>query len=193
MDGAACALLAGAAAIKARLIGAQFMGTLVLAVICGLFAPFIREAALKGSVVSVFMIMPYYALTGAIGGIFIIMLTPQLAQKLFFWLDAFSMGLAGCLAVCVAASPLGTSSALVLGLLCGLGPGLFRDIALADTPLMLEEHWYAGAMALGEIFTLALFFLLPVLLSGKDKLPVASILCGTALVCILRGWKGNIH
>ena len=192
LDGLACVLLAAAAAAKARLAGAQFMAALVLGALCGLSAPFIREISLGGSARGVFLSMPDCALAGALGGITALLLAPRQGQKLFFWLDASASGLAACFAASVAAAELGIVGALVLGLVCGITPGILRDICLGDTPLALEENWYASGVALAAMLNLFLLFIPLEMLSNIERRPIFCILCGAVFFCVLRGFKGKL-
>lgn len=191
-DGLASAAFAAAAAAKARLVGGQYMGALVLGLICGLIAPFWRELALTGSPGAIFAFIPDCAFAGAGGGILALMLAPRMGRRLFFWLDSFGMGLAGCMAACISAVETGIAGALALGLVTGLLPGLLRDISLGDTPLLIEESWYGGTLAISVILTLMLVFLLPIFPLFREKTPLIAIIGGTALVCILRGFKGRL-
>lgn len=191
LDGLSCVLLAGAASARARLAGTQFMPALLLGAICGLIAPFVREISLGGSARGVFLSMPDCALAGALGGMAALMLLQRQSQRLFFWLDASGTGLAACLASSVAASEFGLAGALVLGLVCGLSPGIARDISLGDMALALEENWYASGVALSAMLTLFLLFVPMEKLGDFEKNPAFCVLCGCAFFCVLRGFKGK--
>ncbi len=192
LDGLACVLLAAAAASKARLAGIQFMAALVIGALCGLIAPFLREISLGGSVRGVFHSLPDCALAGALGGIVALLLAPRQGQKLFFWLDASGSGLAACFASSVAAPELGIVGALVLGLVCGLTPGILRDISLGDTALALEENWYASGIALSAMLALFLLFIPLELHLNFEMRPIFCILGSAAFFCVLRGFKGKL-
>lgn len=192
LDGLSCVLLAAAASARARLAGTQFMPALVLGAICGLIAPFAREISLGGTARGVFLSMPDCALAGALGGMAALMLMPRQGQRIFFWMDAAGCGLAACFATSVAVSEFGLTGALVLGLVCGLSPGIARDISLGDMALALEENWYASGVALAAMLTLFLLFISIETAGNFLQNPVYGIVCGCAFFCILRGLKGKL-
>ncbi len=179
IDMLACALLAAAATCRARVLGAQVMGALILGCICGLCAPLAREALLHGpgGARLVLQAMPEAALVGSLGGVSSLLILGKFGYKIFFWLDAASIGLASCVA------------ALVLGLICGLGPGLLRDMALGDTAMLIEQDWYAAAAALGIMLTILVLLWQPGAAMPGISLPAASIAAGAILAVVLRFFK----
>ncbi len=172
-------------------MGAQVMGALILGCICGLCAPLAREALLHGpgGARLVLQAMPEAALVGSLGGVSSLLILGKFGYKIFFWLDAASIGLASCVAACLAISELGIAGALVLGLICGLGPGLLRDMALGDTAMLIEQDWYAAAAALGIMLTILVLLWQPGAAMPGISLPAASIAAGAILAVVLRFFK----
>lgn len=199
-DGVACALLAAAAACRARGLGAHFTGAIVLGCLCGLIGPLLREAFLHGQdgARQIASSMPDDALIGAMGAFLAIYLVQNTRFRLFFWLDAASIGLA-CAVGSIYALEIGMVGAICLGLINGLAPGLVRDIALGDTAMLVDKDWYATAAALGSIVSIAVFIALNFRMigdGGLDDLEVKrageiAALAGFLVVCGLRAWKGR--
>lgn len=191
VDMLSCALLAAAATCRARVLDAQIMGAVILGCICGLCAPLSREALLHGpgGAKLILQAMPEAALAGSLGGICSLVILTRFGYKIFFWLDAASIGLAGCLAACLGISELGIVGALVLGLICGLGPGLLRDMALGDTAMLIEQDWYGAAAALGIMLTILVLLWFPASAMPGINLPAGSIAAGAMLVLLVRFFR----
>lgn len=191
IDIIACILLASAAFCRARVLGARVMGAVILGCMCGLCAPLSRELLLHGSAGAriVLQVMPEAALAGAACAALLLVFCENKSYKVFFWLDAISIGLAGCTAACVGIFEAGIVGTLVLGMICGLGPGLLRDISLGDTAMIIEREWYAASAALGIMATITLLLWLPGLDFPGKYLPISSIAAGIILVIIIRYWK----
>lgn len=187
-------LLAAAASCRGRLYGGHITGAAVLGCLCGLSGALLRECLLNGpdGVALVMRQLPGVVLAGALAGAVSGGLE-RFGERLFFWLDSLSLGLAACLGT-LCGMRLGAAGALVLGLLAGLTPGLIRDVALGDTARAVEETWYATAAALGCMLTILL-----ALLPSVQPLPWASggewgyacVLGGVLLVVLLRVWRGR--
>lgn len=196
LDGCACALLAAAAASRARILGAHFTGAAVLGCLCGILGPLLREAFLHGQAgtVPVAGQMPGDALLGTLAGISALYMMRNYATKVFFWLDTASIGLACSVGAIYALQELGIAGALCLGLINGLAPGLVRDMALGDPAMLVERDWYATAAALGCVLAIATLVWLSLgWLSEWTAIHAdeTAVLTGCAGVLIIRGWKGE--
>lgn len=196
LDGSACALLAAAAACRARGLGAHFTGAAVLGCLCGLIGPLLREAFLHGQTGSgrVASELPDEALVGALGAIAALYILGKLRQRMFFWLDSASIGLAGSVGTMFALPELGIVGAICLGMINALAPGLVRDMALGDTALLVDSDWYATAAALGCVATIATFLWLSLgwitewTAAHADE---TAVMAGFMVVICIRAWKGR--
>lgn len=162
LDGAACALLAAAAAVRARVFGAHVTGALVLGCLCGLIGPLLREAFVHGAMgtARIARELPAEALAGAVCGLaalFMLRRMESLRGRLFGWLDSAGIGMGSSVGAILALPELGVAGALAIGLINGLAPGLIRDMALGDTAMLVEKSWYATAAALGCAASIAMF------------------------------------
>lgn len=196
LDGVACALLAAAAACRARNLGAHVTGALVLGCLCGLIGPLLRETFLHGQIGAraVASELPAEALVGALGAIAAIFFTRKRPLPLFFWLDGASIGLASSLGAIATLSELGIVGALCIGLINGLAPGLVRDMALGDTALLVDQDWYATAAALGCVAAIAVFVWLSMGWITEWTAAHAeetAVLSGFIVVICLRAWRGR--
>lgn len=185
-----CVFLAAAASCRARVCGCHFTGAMVIGCICGLTGPFFRELVLNGSAGCAFVLSEMLddALIGALTGIGFIAVIKR--EKVFFWLDSISIGLASSFAAILAAPLTGVKAALVLGLASGLTPGLLRDVSLGDTALAIEQDWYAAAAVIGCAFTLFVY-ILPAFWQLFPKSGELAIICGTLTTVLLRLRKIN--
>ncbi len=195
LDGCACALLAGAAACRGRNLGAHFTGAVVLGCLCGVIGPLLREAFLHGQAGTAPLAsqLPGDALFGALAGIATLHILRNYGGRIFFWLDAASIGLASAAGAVQALADLGIVGAICLGLINGLAPGLVRDMALGDTAMLVENDWYATAAALGCVVTISVLIWLSVgwvndwTATHADEVAALS---GFLVVLLIRGWKG---
>lgn len=192
LDGIASVLYAAAVTFRARSLGANLAGAVILACLCALAPPAILEALLHGSegAAHVLRTLPDDAAIGAFAGLAAIMIWRQRPDRLFFWLDGASVALGASLYTLLAAGSLGLAGGLALGLACGFTPGLIRDIALGDTAQLLEKNWYAAAAFVGCLVALALDALLFVWICAPRHLEW-SIMAGFGCTLALRGWKGR--
>lgn len=185
LEGAACALLAASAALRARRNGGQIGGAVMLGLFCGLCLPLMREVShLPGFFGLVEGRHIPCALAGALAGglLFSLPWCGRHADVLFFWLDSLSLGLAACLQCAhLSRASLDWPYALALGLVFSFVPGLVRDVAAGDAACLLEEDWYAMAAALAAMLCLAL------LRHGLDV--PASVAGGVLLMLGLRFWR----
>lgn len=196
LDGCACALLAGAGSCRARILGAHITGALVLGCLCGIVGAILREAFLHGAggTGPIVAQVPGDALAGSLGGVAALYIYKDRGYKIFFWLDAASMGLASAVGAIYALPELGIVAALCLGLINGLAPGLIRDMALGDTAMMVENDWYATAAALGCIVAIAVLMWLTIgwvtewTALHADEI---AVLAGFFIALFFRGWKGQ--
>ena len=192
LDGVACALLAAAAACRARSLGAHFTGAIVLGCLCGILGPLLREAFLHGQAGTgpLAAQLPGDALLGALGALAATYILRKHGSRLFFWLDAASIGLASAVGAIYALQDLGIVGAVCLGLINGLAPGLVRDMALGDTAMLVESDWYATAAAMGCVIAIAVLLWLSVgwvtewTASHADEV---SVLAGFCMVILIRG------
>lgn len=194
MDGAACALLAAAAANRAKGMGAPLAGSVCLGLFCGLMASLSREVVLHGhdGLRLIISAMPGPAFAGAVSGAILTLVARGANYRFFFWLDAAGMALAGTLASVLALAELGISGAVTLGLACGLLPGLFRDMAIGDTAMLVEKAWYAATCAIGCLMAICLV-LLPYFLTMPSFFVKwhgeVSVAVGMLVTIGLRRWK----
>lgn len=196
LDGCACALLAAAASCRARSQGAHFTGAAVLGCLCGIMGPLLREAFLHGQPGTgvIASQMPGDALLGALAGIVALYLASRYGSKIFFWLDAASIGLASSIGAVLALQELGIVGAICLGLINGLAPGLVRDMALGDVAMLVDSDWYATAAALGCVIAIAteiwcsIGTLTTWMAEHADEL---AALTGFALVLLVRFWRSR--
>lgn len=188
-DGLSAAFLGAAAACRARNLGATHSGALALGCLCGLFGVLARELVLHGAQGArlVLSALPDDAFIGSAGAVFILLFFLRFGGKIFFWLDALSLGLASSLGAILALPELGIVGALVVGLINGLTPGLARDVALGDTAALVEKEWYAAAAMLGCVLAMAIcaapvFF--PVL--AEARIGEWALISGALIVCAAR-------
>lgn len=193
LDGTACALLAAAAACRARGMGAHFTGAIVLGCLCGLIGPLLREAFLHGAAASgkIASELPAEALVGALGAMAAFYFFGKF--RLFFWLDTASIGMASSVGAVYALQELGIVGGITLGMINGLAPGLVRDIALGDTAMLVERDWYATASALGCVAAIAVFIWLALgpIAALTPHAEGAGAIAGFFAVTLLRSWKGG--
>lgn len=190
VEQAACFLLAASASLQARRDGAQIGGALVLGLMIGLALPLARELAHRDgfyALVETLHIPP--ALVGGLAGC-LILIPPWLgrrASSLFYLMDSAGMACAVCAQIwhLLFISSINYLYALALGVIFGLVPGIFRDMALGGPLLMLEDQWHAMAALLGGI----LFLLL--LLLGLEAAPAC--FGAIALILLLRHWGRRSH
>lgn len=161
LDGAACALLAAAAAARCRNFGACVAGCVALGCICGLSGPLLRELILHGQTGAKIIVaaLPGEAFAGAAGALMAMLFSAIKPGRLFFWLDAAGIGMEASLAAALGAPELGVAGALVLALACGLVPGLIRDVSIGDTAMMLEKPWYASSAAISGCISMLVIVL----------------------------------
>lgn len=196
LDGAVVSLLSAAALCKARMSGANIMGSVILACLCGMLAPLMRESLLHGQpgIKVVLGALPGEALTGACACLAALWMLGPRAKFLFFWLDSLGLSLAGALFAVLALPELGIVPALVLALVCALLPGIARDAALGDIAMLLERNWYGASVALAAICAMAIVagavFVAPEnpLLSRLGEIATIG---GAAIGIWLRRWKGR--
>lgn len=198
MDGLACALLAAAAACRARGFGAHFTGAIALGCVCGLAGPLAREAILHGEAGSRMIANALCddALIGALAGLAALALWKR--GGLFFWVDAAGMGLCSSLAAAFAAPTVGVAGGLGIGFIAGLLPGMLRDMALGDVAMLVEKEWYASAVAIGCAFAIFIGALPVIWQDARPLLPrileYAAIggCCATMFLRRLKGYgPGN--
>lgn len=192
-DGLACALLAAAAACRARNLGANMTGAIILGCLCGLLGPLLRETFTHGQAGSLYIAaqFPGEALIGALAGVAAIYIMRGYPEKIFFWLDTVSLGFAACVGTLLALPIAGVGGALVLGLMNGLAPGLLRDVALGDTAMLMDTNWYASAAALGCMMSIGIIFYVLGSVSNEWATGHAeelAALCGCAVVVLIR-WQ----
>lgn len=196
LDGAACALLGAAAAVRARNLGAHFTGAIVLGCLAGLIGPLLRETFLHGSIGSANVVraLPDDALVGAVGGALALLILQKHTNRLFFWLDSASIGLACSVGAVFSLQELGLVGAVCLGLINGLAPGLLRDVALGDTAMLVDKDWYATTAALGCLAALAMEIWLAVGFLGNwtaSNPDATAIIVGFLLVIAIMSWRGR--
>lgn len=82
---------------------------------------------------------------------------------------------------------LGSSSAILLGMLSGIGGGIVRDILVAQTPVVLRSELYAvAALAGASVIVIGRMFALPEI----PVLAVAVAICfGLRYMAIRYGWR----
>ncbi|MDE5833623.1 MAG: TRIC cation channel family protein [Desulfovibrio sp.] len=194
LDGVAAALLAATACVRARNFGAHFTGAMVLGCLCGIACGLSREIFLNGSAGARLILpaLPGSALAGAIGGALAARILAAKKDRVFFWLDAASLGLATSLGAILALPGLGVVGAVALALISGLAPSAIRDVCLGDVAMIVDKSWYAAAAALGAVASVA------VVIGGLviDEIAFARMgeyaaLFGTGVVVAIRGWKGR--
>lgn len=193
LDLAACIGLACAAAFRAAELGAQYAGAVVLGFFCGLAGPLGRDILLQGADGARLVVaqLPAYALTGALIGVLLCRFSRKSPKKVFNWLDGFGLGLGCCLGATLGMAEGGLGAAFLCAGAGGLAPGVFRDIALGDTAMFLDEPWYAAAAILGVVVTLAVLVggIFALAAPEEWRLAEAGCLLGTAAVFVLRVWK----
>lgn len=194
LDGIACALLAAAAACRARSLGSHFTGAIVLGCLCGLIGPLLREAFLHGQPETgrIASEMPGVALTGALAALAALWIFKS--GRLFFWLDSAGIGMAAGVGTICSLPALGIVGAVTLGLINALAPGLVRDMALGDTAMLVDRSWYATAAALGCVSALAVFILIIAFGTAAwmdIRAEEIAALAGFFTVAGLRAWKGR--
>lgn len=196
LDGAACASLALAAALRGRSLGANLAGVLALGCMCALSPGLIRELPLHGQQGARLILasLPQIALAGSLAGIILFAAAKKRASQFFFLMDSLSMSLTAALCACLAAPELGAIGALALGACAGLLPGLIRDAALGDSALFLEQPWHAASAILAAlcaviIILLPAFWTLPAFF--VERIGEWAVVCGSILALALRYWKGR--
>lgn len=196
LDGLACAFLAMAAALRARSLGANLAGVLVLACISSLSAGLGREFILHGQQGGqlIFAQLPQAAFIGAIAGLFLYVMARKMVSQLFFFMDTLSMSLTAALAASLSAPELGAIGALALGVSAGLLPGLIRDVSLGDSAIFLEQDWYAACAILSTLWAIMLiilpaFWVLPAFF--VHRLGEWAVLSAVFLALCLRYWRGR--
>ena len=154
-DAAACGLLGAAGSIRYMLDRANAAGALVLGALLALCAPLIRDGLLRGSsaILQGLELWGACALAGSLAGL--LLSGWRHADRAFYALDFLGLALAlslGCFSAMAFISPL---PAMLVGLACGLAPGLVRDISIGGEPLCLGEKGYAASAAMAAMLTVA--------------------------------------
>lgn len=194
LDGVSCALLAAAAAAKARSIGSHITGSLVLGCLCGLLAPLLRESVLYGNVgaMQAFSQFPEDALIGSAGGIAALYLGKKL--PVLFWLDALSLSLAASFGALVCMRGFGLVGGLALGIIAAVAPGFTADAALGNVAGIVEKDWYVTAAILGAVLGIGVYmapWFAPGLEFLQPRLLETAILSGAAFGFCLQIWWGR--
>lgn len=187
LDAASCCLLAAAAAVRAKSMGAHFTGAMVLGCLCGFIGALLREAFLHGAPGSSWVVsqLPGWALAGSAAGILSMAAFARWQWRVFPVLDAVSIALATSMAAIMTLPELGLAGSLALALINGLAPGLVRDMALGDTAMLVERDWYAAAAALGAAASQAAFtFLLVAYLNDFVAEYVDELAAGVGFIII---------
>lgn len=192
LDGIAAALLAAAASARARNFGAHFTGAVVLGCVCGVAGGLAREIFLRGSAGARLALtgLPGSAVVGAIAGVFAVMFLNAKKFRVFFWLDAASLGIASSLACVVGLPELGIVGALTLGLVAGLSPSIIRDASLGDTAMIVDKSWYAAAAALGCLAAVACV-IGGLIVDEGERIGEYAVLSGACVALAARYFKGR--
>ena len=194
LDALACAFLGMACAVRGRAMGANLLGSLILACISALSAALSREFILHGQQGSmlVFAQLPQAAFIGASGGL--LLYTIAKGGRFFFFIDTLSLSLTAALVASLAAPELGAVGAFSLGLCASLVPGLIRDLSLGDSALFLEQPWYAVSAVVAAAGAI-LLILLPAFWTMPSffvhRLGEWAVVCGSLLGLALRYWRGR--
>lgn len=151
-------MLALSAACHSRQCGNQLAGSIAIGFLCAISAFLFREAVLHGQTgaEAVLNQLPMVSLVAAVfGGI---AGKYPLSEKLCFVAYLLGIGLLGsCSCLCaVRSNGLGIGASLSLGWVCGILPGFIRDVALGDMASFVEKRWYASAIFLACLATLAI-------------------------------------
>lgn len=196
LDGIACAFLSLAAVMRARSLGANLAGSLVLGCICALSAGLGREFILHGQQGGRLILaqLPQAAFIGAIAGLLLHMMARKRTAQFFFLMDTLSMTITAALTASLAAPELGAPGALALGVSAGLLPGLIRDVTLGDSALFLEHAWYAASVILAALWTIMIillpaFWVLPSFF--VQRIGEWAVLSAALLALALRYWRGR--
>ncbi|MDR1776242.1 MAG: TRIC cation channel family protein [Desulfovibrio sp.] len=183
LDLAACALLAAAAACKARDYGVHVTGSMVLACLAGLSMPLLRDGLL--GVVAFSLDRGAYPASAVSGGLvgLVAAWAFRRGQSVFNRIDGLALALAAAVsAVKGQEAGLGPAGCLVLALASALAGGLIRDAALGDSARAVEEPLYVTAAVFGALLALALT------IYGLGR-PWQCALAGAALTVALRFLK----
>lgn len=196
MDGIAAALLASAAAVRARLLNAPLAGAAAIGCIAGLSGQLLRESVLHGPPGTRLVIaaLPDDVIIGICAAFFAMYLLKLNNQPLFFWLDNAANSLAGCLGALLGMGELGAVGAISLGLCAGLLPSLIRDVALGDSAMFAEQGWYAASVFIGIITTILIMILIAIwqpLQYIQNVSGELAIFCGALTAFLLRALKGD--
>lgn len=161
LDGAAVSLLAAATVCKARSIGANLLGAIMLGCICALFAPVLRENLLHGQngIKLVLNALPGQAIVGSLGALAALWILREKGEKLFFWLDMLAVNLVASLYATLAVPELGITGALVVSSGCALVPAIVRDASLGDIVNFVEKNWYVASLVVASSLSLAIVLL----------------------------------
>lgn len=186
-DGIGAALLGAAGGCRGRNLGAQPAGAILAGMLCGISAGLLRELILNGSQGTrlVISMLPDDACLGAIAGVLAPLILKNRGDAIFTWIDAVSMGFASSLGALAALPELGIGGALVLGILCGLCPGIIRDLCLGDTPMAMDKSWYAVSPFIGCMGAIAIAIL------GPGRVPGEFAVLGGTLLTIGCRWWGD--
>lgn len=195
LDSMACALMSAAVLCRGMTMGANLMGAIVLGCICGLAGPLARELLIHGhaGMSMVMEALPDDAVIGVMGGFVACRIARQNLQKLFIWLDAAGIGLAGALGAVMGMPGMGVAGGIVMGLVNALSPGLLRDVALGDIAMLAEKNWYAASAIIACVLAL-LIVMLPHLAGFPEGIRLGEwgVLAGMCVCIGLRVWKGDI-
>lgn len=157
LDAATGFLLAAAAALRARQGANQPAGACVIGVLCGVCAPLLRHAILGYGVAALNSPgLGAAVFAGALVGP-LLDRAPRIGETAFILLDAAGMCLAAAAAaVWAGGMGVGIAGRLVLAVICGLLPGILRDVTLGDMAQLAGERFHAVAPVLAAIPALAL-------------------------------------
>lgn len=183
----ACFLLAVSAALRARNLGAQLAGALVLGAGCGLSGPLLTMWIAHHHLATE---LATAGIVGALAGILLARLKVPGRRPLFFWVDSISVGLACCLGAFWGFIEHGLAVGMVVAMTAGLLPGALRDLCLGDPAMFLDQPWYAGSALIGA--AVCLLVIVGIIASTKiaDGWPIPELSCilGTLCVVALR-WR----
>lgn len=182
-------LLAWSCAFYSRQCGNQLAGSISLGFICCIPAFIFRDAVFRGQpgVEVVLNQLPPVLLVAAILGALAGKYNVQEKWHDIPYLAGIGILVSWSSLCAIRVNNLGIGASVCIGWVCGIIPGLIRDIALGDMASFIEKRWLASAIFLACLATLGsgccLVLLKQQWLNGVWEL--LSVCCGTVIFLIL--------
>jgi uncharacterized membrane protein YeiH len=167
----------------------DLFGVLVLSVATGLGGGFMRDIILGRTTPTVLSDWRFLV-AAALAGLLVFLDYPQIVHwnRFIIAFDAAGLAIFTVTGTTIAlADGLGPVSAVLLGMLTGVGGGVLRDILAAEVPLVLRTEVYAVASLLGA--TIIIIANEAQVQGSVTEIVAAITIFAVRMVSVWKGWK----